>query len=81
MDHSKTFLIRTASGMAFVLVFSSGQFASIRGTVNPSCVQPLNHPRIVHKLGAVRVNAYSVYQKSLSTDSIAVNSFYKILST
>lgn len=57
-DHSKTFLIRTAAGVPFVPVFSSGQFVSIRGTANPSCIQPLNHPWTVREPDTVHVAAH-----------------------
>lgn len=57
-NHSKTFLIRTAAGVPFVPVFSSGQFVSIRGTTNPSCIHPLNHPWTVREPDTVCVHAH-----------------------
>lgn len=40
----RRFLIPAVVGTPFVPVFSSGQFVSIRGTKNPSCIQPLKPP-------------------------------------
>lgn len=40
----RRFLIPAIVGTPFVPVFSSGQFVSIRGTENPSCIQPLKPP-------------------------------------
>lgn len=57
-NHSKTFLIRTAAGVPFVPVFSSGQFVSIRGTTNPSCIHPLNHPWTIREPDTVCVHAH-----------------------
>lgn len=40
----RRFLILATAGTSFVPVFSSGQFVSIRGTENPSCIQSLKPP-------------------------------------
>ena len=85
-NHSKTFLIRAATGVPFVPVFSSGQFVSIRGTTSAPrafspCKLPLNRPLepdTVH--AAAHHFTTGLYQKSVDADWIVTRIFNQTFS-